>query len=85
MSLSIIIVNYNTEELLINCISSIYANISIDNFEIIVVDNGSTDNSLSSLKERFPNVICVCNQKIEDLARQTTKESLYLNMTIYFF
>lgn len=63
MSLSIIIVNYNTEELLINCISSIYANISIDNFEIIVVDNGSTDNSLSSLKERFPNVICVCNQK----------------------
>ena len=50
MSLSIIIVNYNTEELLINCISSIYANISIDNFEIIVVDNGSTDNSLSSLK-----------------------------------
>ena len=41
---SVIIPHYNGEDMLYNCINSIYKNISINNFEIIVVDNASTDN-----------------------------------------
>ena len=50
---SIIIPNYNGGDLLYNCIDSIYKNISIKDFEIIVVDNGSTDNSINRVKVIF--------------------------------
>ena len=53
---SIIIPNYNGGYLLYNCIDSIYKNISIKDFEIIVVDNGSTDNSINRVKSNFQNV-----------------------------
>lgn len=53
---SIIIPNYNGGDLLYNCINSIYENISIKDFEIIVVDNGSTDNSINRVKSNFQNV-----------------------------
>jgi len=53
---SIIIPNYNGGDLLYNCINSIYKNISIKDFEIIVVDNGSTDNSINRVKSNFENV-----------------------------
>ena len=53
---SIIIPNYNGGDLLYNCINSIYKNISIKDFEIIVVDNGSTDNSINRVKSNFQNV-----------------------------
>ena len=54
--ISIIIPNYNGGDLLYNCIDSIYKNISIKDFEIIVVDNGSTDNSINRVKSNFQNV-----------------------------
>ena len=42
---SIIIVNYNTHKLLRNCLISIIENTKRCSYEIIVVDNASTDNS----------------------------------------
>ena len=53
---SIIIPNYNGGDLLYNCINSIYKNISIKDFEIIVVDNVSIDNSINQVKSNFQNV-----------------------------
>lgn len=41
MDVSIIIINYNTEQLVLNCINSIYQKTTKLNFEIIVVDNDS--------------------------------------------
>jgi GT2 family glycosyltransferase len=61
VSLSIIIVNYNVEELLIKCIESIY-NFHKGNFEIILVDNNSTDNSTASVQDKFPQVIVIANK-----------------------
>ena len=46
---SIIIPHYNGEDLLYNCIDSIYKNISIKDFELIVVDNASTDYSINRI------------------------------------
>jgi len=50
--LSIIIVNWNTAKLLINCLKSLEFEIRNLKFEIeiFVVDNGSTDNSVKEFK-----------------------------------
>lgn len=45
MDVSVIIVNYNTKEITRNCIESIFAKTCGLNFEIILVDNASTDGS----------------------------------------
>ncbi len=60
--LSVIIVNYNTRELLIKCLEQVYQNITNQlRYEIIVVDNGSTDDSVSAVKKAFPSAIVVVN------------------------
>ncbi|GHS85906.1 glycosyl transferase [Bacteroidia bacterium] len=51
MDVSIIIVNYNTKQLTANCIDSVFEKTEGINFEIILVDNASTDGS----KEHFRN------------------------------
>ncbi len=56
MKLSIIIVNYKTPQLLLNCIRSIYQS-GTSGFEIIVVDNFSNDNTEILLKEHFTDVL----------------------------
>ena len=60
---SIIIPHYNGKELLHNCINSIYQNISIENFEIIVVDNGSKDESVKNIRQLFSDVIIISNKE----------------------
>ena len=50
MDISIIIVNYHSRNLLYNCVKSILSNISNIEYEIIVVDNNSSDNSLELCK-----------------------------------
>lgn len=56
---SIIIVNYNTCQLLINCISSIYRYSYGVSFEIIVVDNASVDDSFVQINSQFPDVVWI--------------------------
>lgn len=63
MDVSIIVVSYNTCELLKNCIDSIYKNTKNIEFEIIVSDNGSKDNSVEMLKTLFPKVILIENNE----------------------
>lgn len=52
--LSIIILNYNTEELLEDCLNSIKRHKNEVPLEVIVSDNGSTDNSVDMVKKKFP-------------------------------
>ncbi len=54
--LSIIILNYNVKELLINCLESIFKNKGKEyNWQIIVVDNASEDGSVEKVKEIYRN------------------------------
>lgn len=46
MDVSIIIVNYNTRQLTSNCIESIFKYTNGVSFEVILVDNASTDGSI---------------------------------------
>lgn len=57
--ISIVIVNYKTKKLLIDCIKSIYKVTKEVNYEIIVVDNNSDDGSEQAIKEEFKNVIFI--------------------------
>lgn len=58
--LSIIVVSYNVSSLLYNCLQSIYMD-SLKEVEVIVVDNNSSDNSVSMIKENFKKVIVIAN------------------------
>lgn len=51
---SVVIVNYNGKEFVQNCIESILKN-NYNNYEVIVVDNGSKDSSVSFVKDKYSN------------------------------
>lgn len=51
--LAIIIVNYNTRDLLDQCLRSVYGSSSRIGFGVIVVDNGSTDGSGQVVRQRY--------------------------------
>lgn len=56
VDLSVIIVNYKTPQLVIDCIESIYAQTKEHSFEIIVIDNDSRDGSKEQILSKFANV-----------------------------
>jgi len=58
--LSIIILSFNTRELILKCLASIPKH---SDWEIIVPDNGSTDGSLSAIRQAFPAVKLIPNKK----------------------
>jgi GT2 family glycosyltransferase len=52
--ISIIIVNFNTKDLTFECIKSIYQQTKDVEFQIVVVDNASNDDSVVYLRKSFP-------------------------------
>jgi GT2 family glycosyltransferase len=59
-SLSVIILNYNTYEVTCNCIRSVLKSCLDDiSLEIVLVDNGSTENQPTSFTSIFPDVIYI--------------------------
>ena len=54
--ISIIIANYNARDLLEDCLNSIYQQDSRYPFEVLVVDDHSSDDSFEMVKTRFPQV-----------------------------
>lgn len=63
MKLSIIIVNYNVQFFLENCLNSVQNALNGIDAEIIVVDNNSVDGSVEMLAEKFPEVKCIANKE----------------------
>lgn len=61
MDLSILIVNWNTADLVKACIESVFKHVQGFDFEVIVVDNNSSDSSVSIIKDTFPEVDVIEN------------------------
>lgn len=62
MNLSIIIVNFNTKKLLKDTLQSIIDTAYLTKYEIIVVDNASTDGSIEMVKNQYPQVNLIENK-----------------------
>ena len=61
-SVSIVIPHWNNVDVLSECLESI-SNTDFENFETIVVDNASTDNSVAWVRSNYPNVKLIENDK----------------------
>jgi GT2 family glycosyltransferase len=60
--ISFIIVNWNTRDLLLECLGSIYRTAQGVAFEVWLVDNGSSDRSVEAVRERFPDIPIIENR-----------------------
>lgn len=63
IDISVIIVNWNGLQFLMECLESLYNFCSARNTEIIVVDNASSDGSADIVASRFPSVILIRNKE----------------------
>ncbi|MBW2056322.1 MAG: glycosyltransferase family 2 protein [Deltaproteobacteria bacterium] len=87
MELSVIIVNWNTRDLVLECLRSLYRDTSGLSTEVLVVDNGSCDGSAESIRAAFPGVILIENSRNlgfaragnQGLARSRGRYILFLN------
>ncbi len=62
--LSIVILNYNVKELLLNCLESIFQSKGkLDSWQVIVVDNASNDGSVEVVKSKYPQVELIANKE----------------------
>lgn len=71
-TLSVIIVNWNTRDLLLQCLRGIYAADVTDprlDIEVIVVDNASTDDSVQAVRQQFSQIHIIENTENVGFAR----------------
>lgn len=61
VDVSVVIVSWNTCEILRQCLKSIYANTFSISFEVIVIDNGSADGSVEMIRREFARVKLLMN------------------------
>ena len=61
LDLSIVIVNFNTCDVLLKCLESIYEKTKGLTFEIIIVDNASHDGAMKMITERYPEIRQIVN------------------------
>ncbi|MBI5560485.1 MAG: glycosyltransferase family 2 protein, partial [Deltaproteobacteria bacterium] len=61
MDISVIIVNWNTKDILLRCLESVFSTVNCLSSEVWVVDNGSTDGSQAEVRRRFPEVKLIEN------------------------
>lgn len=62
MDLTIIIVNYNTKQLTLNCLESVYKSLTSYQFEVIIIDNASYDDSVHVIREQYPQIKLITNK-----------------------
>jgi len=92
VEVSIIIVNYNGFDLLKNCLSSLYTHTKDISFEIILVDNNSTDGDITDVVKEYDKIILIRNEhnygfsKANNIGLRSAKGKnvLFLNNDVYF-
>lgn len=86
LDLSIIVPMYNVEEYIVDCINSVLQQKTKYQYEIILIDDGSTDDTLSKVRQILPNervVLITQNNQGQSVARNkaiTNSKGRYLMM-----
>ncbi|MBN1169189.1 glycosyltransferase family 2 protein [Candidatus Woesebacteria bacterium] len=83
--LSIVIVSYNTKELLDNCLRSVYKEEKEVPFEVIVVDNASSDGSVEMVNKKYPQVILIKNSENLGFSKANNKARLKVKTPYVLF
>ena len=73
LDLSIILVCWNNKEYLDPCLKSLYDTGMKNSFDVIVVDNGSTDGSQQMLVEKYPDVKVIQNSENVGLGKASNQ------------
>lgn len=60
--LSVIIVSYNTRDMTLKCLRTLFDNLGGISAEVWVVDNASHDGSVEAIRQEFPDVLMVANE-----------------------
>jgi len=63
LDISFVIVNWNTRNLLLKCLKSVYQTAVNLTFEVWLVDNASTDGSVSAVRKAYPGVQIIQNSR----------------------
>ncbi|MBG6158977.1 GT2 family glycosyltransferase [Labrenzia sp. EL_159] len=63
MDLSIVIVNWNTIDMLRDCLQSCYRNLERLDAEVVVIDNASSDGSADMVESEFPDAVLIRNSE----------------------
>ena len=71
LKISVVILNWNGKIWLEKFLDNVIENSKIA--DIVVVDNNSTDNSISYLTKNYPAIRIIKNEEITDTAKDTTK------------
>ena len=79
VDISIIIVSYNTRELTLACIRSIYEQTTGVTFEVIVVDNASSDNSAEAIALNYPNINIISSSENLGFAKANNMAAIGAN------
>jgi N-acetylglucosaminyl-diphospho-decaprenol L-rhamnosyltransferase len=82
-TVAIIVVSWNTRKLLSECIASVIATCQDIAYEVIVIDNGSTDGSIAMVQQDFPQVRLVLNQQNVGFG-QANNQAANLSKADYF-
>jgi len=77
--LSVIVVSWNTCSILQQCLKSIYKQIRDIVFEVIVIDNASTDGSVEMIRSEFPGVTLIVNDTNRGFAA-ANNQGIYLSL-----
>lgn len=86
MDLSIIIVNYNTRQLLDECLASLLAAAApAAGLEIIVVDNASSDGSQEMVREKFPQVHLIASEENRGFSAANNMGAVQANGRVLLF
>lgn len=59
---SVIIITWNAKNFLVNCLGSLHKKNSSKEFELIIIDNNSTDGSIEFIEKNYPDAILIKNK-----------------------
>lgn len=85
IDVSIIIINYNTYNLVLDCIKSIIEKTNGITFEIVVVDNNSMKRDIEDLNKVFPFVRLILNNKNDGFGAGNNEGNKYASGKYLFF
>lgn len=85
MKISIIIVNYNGEHYLDSCLNSIKQSQTNIDFEVIIIDNNSTDNSIDCLNRYKSDYKIILNHNNSGFSKANNIAVTYATGDYYFF